>query len=74
MKIISVTPEYGGRDVARADIEVAEGIRLFDVRITQAGNGYRVYGRSASFTPKTADAISNAVLKQMERVLDDRRS
>jgi hypothetical protein len=74
LRILSVTPEHGGRDVARADIEVAEGIRLFDVRITQAGNGYRVYGRSASFTPKTADAISSAVLNQMERVLNDRRS
>jgi hypothetical protein len=74
VKIIAVTPTPGGRDVARADIEVAEGIRLFDVRITQAGDGYRVYGRSASFTPKTANAISSAVISHMERVLNDRRS
>jgi hypothetical protein len=74
MKLLSVAPENGGRDVARADIEVADGIRLFDVRITQAGNGYRVYGRSASFSPAAANAISDAVISHMGRVLNADRS
>jgi hypothetical protein len=64
-------PSPGGRDVARADIEIAEGVRLFDIKIQKAGDGsHRVYARSASFSPDAVKKISDSVLSQMGRLPD----
>jgi hypothetical protein len=71
MRILSISPPQGDREVARASIEFDGGVRLYDLRITRADNGHRVYARSATFAPATADAISNAVLKKMGRVPND---
>jgi hypothetical protein len=68
-------PNQGGRDVARADIEVADGVRLFDVKIQMAGDGsHRVYARSASFSPEAVKQISDSVLNSMGRLPDANRS
>jgi hypothetical protein len=62
-------PSSGGRDIARADIEVAEGIRLFDIKIARAADGSpRAYARSASFSQAAVKQISESVLSHMGRV------
>lgn len=72
MKILQTYPPGpSGRDVARADIEVADGVRLFDVKIQRAIDGSnRVYARSASFSPDAVKDISDSVLSQMGRLPD----
>lgn len=64
-------PSSGGSELARADIEFADGIRLFDVKIQQASDGsHRVYARSASFSPAAVKLVSNSVLSTMGRLPD----
>lgn len=53
-----------GADVALADVEVCEGIKLFGVRIVRATDGsHRAYARGAAFSPAVVKSISSLVLK-----------
>jgi hypothetical protein len=72
MKILAVLPPSGGgRELARADVEVMPGLRMFDLKIVGTDEGgSRVYGRSASFSPDVANQISAAVMSHKERVLN----
>lgn len=60
MKLLSVTPSYGGNELARASVEVAAGVRLHDVKITRTG---RVFARNATLDHTTVDQIFSLVTK-----------
>jgi len=72
MKVLTVQPPSGGgRELARADVEVMPGLRMFGLKIVRTNTGSnRVYGRSVSFSPEVANQISNAVMSYKERVLN----
>jgi hypothetical protein len=72
LKILSLSPpERGGRDVARASIEVADGIRLHDVKVTRTGC---VFARNATFSPDAVKQISELVISTKGRSPDADRS
>jgi hypothetical protein len=48
----------GGRELARASIEVADGVRLHDVKVTRDGC---VFARNATFSPEAIKQISDLV-------------
>jgi hypothetical protein len=58
VKIINLTPPQGGNELARASIEVADGIRLHDVKITRTGC---VFARNATFSSEAVKQISDLV-------------
>ncbi|MDR6302661.1 hypothetical protein GGQ85_000337 [Nitrobacter vulgaris] len=58
MKLLSVTPSYGGNELARASIEVAAGIRLHDLKITRNGC---VFARNATLDRAAVERIFNLV-------------
>jgi hypothetical protein len=45
MKILSVTPSSGGSELARISVEVADGVRLHEVKVMRSGN---VFARNAT--------------------------
>jgi hypothetical protein len=67
LKVLSLAPPQGGNEVARASIEVAEGIRLHDVKITRTGC---VFARNATFSVDAIRQISDLVLASKGRSLD----
>lgn len=53
-----------GDDVALADVEVCDGVKLYGVRIVSATDGsYRAYARGASLSPAMVKSISTLILK-----------
>jgi hypothetical protein len=71
VKILNISPPQGGNEVARASIEVAEGIRLHDVKITRTGC---VFARNTTFSVDAIRQISDSVLNSMGRSLNANRS
>ena len=47
MNILSVRRQAGGNTLARFDVELPGGLRLFNVKLTRNANGLRVYAPSA---------------------------
>lgn len=58
MKLLSVTPSYGGNELARVSVEVADGIRLHDVKVTRSGC---VFARNATLDHKAINQIFRLV-------------
>jgi hypothetical protein len=53
-----------GADVALADVEVCDGVRLFGVRIVCAADGtHRAYARGATFSRDVVKSISTLVIE-----------
>jgi hypothetical protein len=63
MKLLERRQPLGG-DVALADVEVCEGVRLYGVRIVRAADGsHRAYARGAALSPPMVKSISTLVLR-----------
>jgi len=62
-----VTPSYGGNELAHASVEVAAGVRLHDVKVTQNGC---VFARNATFSPDAVKQISELVISTKGRLPD----
>jgi hypothetical protein len=72
LKILSVSPpERGGRELARASIEIVDGVRLHDVKVTRAGC---VFARNVTLSPEAVKQISDLVISTMGRSPDADRS
>jgi hypothetical protein len=53
-----------GDDVALADVEVCDGVKLFGIRVTRATDGsHRAYARGAALSPGVVKSISTLILK-----------
>jgi hypothetical protein len=65
MKVLSISPPQGDREVARASIEFDGGVRLHNIKITDRG----VFARDASFDRQTVKTI----LEHVRRSPDDYR-
>ncbi|MGT2443075.1 hypothetical protein ACU4I5_10855 [Ensifer adhaerens] len=80
MKVLSIRPLHAGNAIARFDIEVPGGIRLFNLKLSQPPRGLRVHSASAfgnstaTFTPETAEAITQAAREAIGDVDLDRLS
>ena len=68
MRVLGIRPQpNGGKTLARFDIEILPGVKLFDVKLIRGDRGYRVFGPSigggaaATFAPEIADAIIELV-------------
>ncbi|QKD04271.1 hypothetical protein EB235_24620 [Mesorhizobium loti R88b] len=74
MKILSLRPEPpgGGAVRARFDVEMDDGIRLYDLKLVQARAGWRVYGPQhhggavVTFPIAIADQISAEAVALVE--------
>jgi hypothetical protein len=53
-----VTPSYGGSELARVSIEVADGVRLHDVKVMQSGS---VFARNATLGRNAINQILDLV-------------
>jgi hypothetical protein len=51
MKILSVRPQAGGNTLARFDVELPGGLRLFNVKLVRNANGLRAYAPSEFGSP-----------------------
>jgi hypothetical protein len=58
MKLLSVAPSYGRNELARVSVEVADGVRLHDVKVTRNGC---VFARNANLDRKIVSQIFNLV-------------
>lgn len=73
MKILSIRPAPpGGRNVrARLDVELDNGVKLFDLKLSQGSNGWRVYapqhfGSPVAALPVTVvEAITKLAIEAM---------
>ncbi len=64
MKILNIRPAPPGvgKAVGTADIEVAPGVRLFDVKIVRTSDGsLRAYARNTSFDRSAVTEISKSL-------------
>ncbi|GAB1717534.1 MAG: hypothetical protein NTAFB05_25760 [Nitrobacter sp.] len=66
MRVISISPPQGDREVARASIEFDGGVRLHNIKITDRG----VFARDASFDQRAVKTI----LDHVRRSPNDHRS
>lgn len=65
MKILDIrhSPSGSGKTVARFDIELVPGLKLYDLKLINGDRGYRVYGPSigggaaVTFSPAIADQL-----------------
>lgn len=80
MKVLSIRPIFSGSVIARFDIEIPGGVRLFNLKLSRTPRGLRVHSASAfgnstaTFTPETAEAITQAAHKALGDVAIDRFS
>lgn len=66
MKILSIRPAVpgGGKLLARFDLEMPDGVRLYDLKLVRGSTGPRVYGpalyggAAVTFPPSIVDQIS----------------
>lgn len=66
MEIIAIRPAVpgGGKLVARFDLKMPDGIKLYDLKLVRGTTGLRVYGpalhggSAVTFPPAVADAIA----------------
>lgn len=58
MKLLSVTPSYGGSELARISVEVADGVRLHDVKVMRSGC---VFARNANLDREIVGQIFKLV-------------
>lgn len=78
MRVLSVRRLHAGNAIARFDIELPGGIRLFNLKLSQTPRGLRVHSASAfgnstaTFTPETAEAITQAAREALGDVAIDR--
>lgn len=74
MKILSIrrTPP-GGKQVARFDVELIPGVKLYELKLIRSDRGYRVFGpaigggAAATFTPQIADELAQLALGEVAR-------
>lgn len=69
MKILAIRQNPpGGKTVARFDIELVAGVKLYDLKLIKGDRGYRVFGPSigggaaATFSPAIADQLVQLAL------------
>lgn len=71
-------PPGSGNTVARLNVALDCGVRLFGLRLVAKHGKHLLYGPNASgagvvtFTPELADKIAKLALAEMERVTHDR--
>jgi hypothetical protein len=58
MKLLSVTPQHGGSELARVSVEIAEGVSLHDVKVMRTGC---VFARNATLGREVRTQIVNLV-------------
>ncbi|TIW64056.1 MAG: hypothetical protein E5V60_20875 [Mesorhizobium sp.] len=65
MRILAIRPTpQSGNVRARFDAELENGVRLFDLKLTRAASGWRVYGpqhfggSAVTFPPDVADELA----------------
>lgn len=68
MRVLDIRPQpNGGKTLARFDVEVLPGVRLFDLKLIRGDRGYRVFGpaigggAAATFAPEIADKLVELV-------------
>ncbi len=69
MQILSLRPvPPGGKTIARFDIELVPGVKLYDLKLIRGERGYRVFGpaigggAAATFAPAIADKLVELAL------------
>jgi hypothetical protein len=74
MKILSIRPAPpGGKTIARFDVELMPGVKLYDLKLIRGERGYRVFGPSigggaaATFAPAIADKLVQLALGDVSR-------
>ncbi len=71
MEILQVRPPTRPRDVAMFDVQIGPHLRLYNLILRAAGDGFRViapsaFGKhSATFTPELAAQITKAAVAAM---------
>lgn len=78
MRIFNIRPAPpGGKNIARFDAELVEGIKAYDLRLVHGSNGLRVYGPShnggeaVTFSPAVADVISKVAVEAVAQYESD---
>ncbi|WP_217568827.1 hypothetical protein [Mesorhizobium sp. GbtcB19] len=73
MRILAIRPQLAAGNVrARFDAELENGVRLYDLKLTRAGNGWRVYGpqhfggAAVTFPPAVADELAREAVACVE--------
>lgn len=82
MKILAIRPAPpGGRDIARLDVELENGVRLFELQVRQAHDGtHRVWAphafgrRAASLPIDITNQISSAAVAAIRSHCHDHRA
>lgn len=74
MRILALRPAPpGGKNIARFDVELAGGVRAYDVKLVRGSTGLRVYGpalhggSAITFPPALADALAAIALEAVAR-------
>lgn len=73
MKILSIRPASpgGGKLIARFDMEMPDGIRLYDLKLVRGSTGPRVYGpalyggAAVTFPTSIADSIAREAVARV---------
>lgn len=72
--LVAIRPTpAGGKTIARFDVELVPGVRLFDLKLVRGERGYRVFGPSigggaaATFAPSIADTLAKLALGEVAR-------
>ena len=73
MKILQIRPAVpgGGKLIARFDIEMPDGIRLYDLKLVRGSTGPRVYGpalhggAAVTFPPSIVDVIARTAMEAL---------
>lgn len=67
MQILSIRPEAGGRTLARFDLQLVDGVRMYNLKLAEKPDGSRrVFapnafgGPAATFTTEIAEQIVRA--------------
>lgn len=74
MKILSIRPASpgGGKLIARFDLEMPDGIRLYDLKLVRGSTGPRVYGpalhggAAVTFPTNLVDIIAREALAHVK--------
>jgi len=74
MNIISIRPAPpGGKTLARFDVELVPGVKLYDLKLIRGDRGLRVFGPSigggaaATFAQAIADQLIELVMGDVSR-------
>jgi hypothetical protein len=72
MQIMGIRPALpGGKMIARFDVEMPNGIRLYDLKLVQGATGPRVYGpalhggAAVTFPSSIVDVIAKSALEAL---------